>query len=140
MLRALARLILVPLAFVLAAAMAGFVLVTLGQERIIQGLGGRRPENVTLGAAFDLINIAQLLFSFQTLAPALTLVLVGEVARIRQSMYYVLGGGVAMAAVPLILRLSQGGVLTTSAVVWQVFATAGFAGGFVYWLVAGRSA
>jgi hypothetical protein len=25
-------------------------------------------------------------------------------------------------------------------IVWQVFATAGFAGGFVYWLIAGRNA
>jgi hypothetical protein len=31
-------------------------------------------------------------------------------------------------------------VLDLSPVVWQVLATAGFAGGFVYWLVAGRNA
>ena len=31
-------------------------------------------------------------------------------------------------------------VLELSPVVWQVLATAGFAGGFVYWLLAGRNA
>ena len=35
------------------------------------------------------------------------------------------------------VRLS---VLELSPVVWQVLATAGFAGGFVYWLLAGRTA
>jgi hypothetical protein len=42
---------------------------------------------------------------------------------------------------PLVLRMGQsepGGF--TSAVALQVFATAGFAGGFVYWLIAGRRA
>jgi hypothetical protein len=55
-------------------------------------------------------------------------------------MYYVLGGGLAMAAVPMLTRLGQSSPLETSAVVYQVFAVAGFAGGFVYWLLAGRGA
>ena len=35
--------------------------------------------------------------------------------------------------------LSDGG-LAQIGLIWQVFATAGFAGGLVYWLVAGRRA
>ena len=41
----------------------------------------------------------------------------------------------------LLTRVSQPAtVLELSPVVWQVLATAGFAGGFVYWLLAGRTA
>jgi hypothetical protein len=34
----------------------------------------------------------------------------------------------------------SGNVVIPETTVWQVFATAGFAGGFVYWLIAGRNA
>ena len=45
------------------------------------------------------------------------------------------------AVVPMLSRLGQPmSVLELSPVVWQVLATAGFAGGFVYWLLAGRNA
>ena len=52
------------------------------------------------------------------------------------------GGGLALAAVPLVARYGQGGsaMPDPDQLVWQVFATAGFAGGFVYWLLAGRNA
>jgi hypothetical protein len=139
--RTLGRLIWVPIAAVLSALVAAFVLVSLGQERIIQGLSGRRPDDVPLGAVWDLLKMGRALFSVQTFLPALLLIIVGEVARIRQSMYYVLGGGAALVAVPLIARLSDGSsVLGATATLWQVFATAGFAGGFLYWLLAGRNA
>jgi hypothetical protein len=66
---------------------------------------------------------------------------VGEIARIRSALYYVIGGGIALAVVPLLTRVNQPmTVLELSPVVWQVLATAGFAGGFVYWLLAGRNA
>ena len=134
------RLFLVPLAFLLALATAGFVLVTLGQERIVQGLGRDGPDESTIGAAFDLFRIARVLFSKYTLAPVLLLVIAGEVARIRSVIYYVLGAGAALAAVPLLASYGADGGLAATAVAWQVFATAGFAGGMVYWLVAGRGA
>ena len=139
--RTLGRIVWVPIAFVIAALATGIVLASLGQERIVQGLGGRRPDEVPLGAVWDILKMGRALFSVQTLLPALLLVIVGEVARIRQSMYYVLGGGAALVAVPLVARLAEGSsVLGASAVLWQVFATAGFAGGFLYWLLAGRNA
>jgi hypothetical protein len=48
---------------------------------------------------------------------------------------------VALAVVPLMARLGQPlSVLDLSPGVWQVLATAGFAGGFIYWLLAGRNA
>lgn len=140
-LRALGRLIMVPLGFLLAAAMAMFILVTLGMERVTQAVHGRDVDPDTIGAMFDLAQQTFALFSTFTIIPAILLVIVGEVARIRSSYYYILGGGAVLAAWPFLARMgtisqdpAQLGVL------WQVFATAGFAGGFIYWLVAGRRA
>jgi hypothetical protein len=141
MARALGRIIMVPLGFILAALTTLFVILSLGQERVVQAMTGRGPDEATIGAAFDLLGLALAIFSVQTLLPALLLVIVGEVARIRGAMYYVIGGGVALALVPLLARFGQWStVLGVAPAVWQVLATAGFAGGFVYWLLAGRNA
>src|SRR5262245_29488494 len=141
MLRAVGRIIALPIAFVLAAAVTLFVIFSLGQERAVQAVTGRGPEEIPIGAVMDLVGLAMRLASVYTLLPALLLVIVGEVARIRSSLYYVVGGGVALAVVPMLTRLGQPmTVLELSPVVWQVLATAGFAGGFVYWLLAGRNA
>jgi hypothetical protein len=140
MMRALSRLILVPLGFVMGAAIAAFVLITLGQERLVQALGGRGVDEAGIGAAFDVMKIMLTLFSVKTLLPSLLLVIVGEVARIRSYAYYLVGGGLALLAVPVLARLGQDSPLAMSPVVWQVFATAGFTGGLVYWLIAGRRA
>jgi len=141
MLRAIGRIIVLPIAFVLSAAVTLFVIFSLGQERAVQAVTGRGPEEIPLGAVMDLVGLAMRLASIHTLLPALLLVIVGEVARIRSSLYYVVGGGAALALVPLISRFHQPlAVLDLSPVVWQVLATAGFAGGFVYWLLAGRNA
>ena len=141
MLRALGRVIMLPIAFLLGAVAALFVIISLGQERIVQAMSGMRSDEPPIGAAFDLFGLAVQLVSVQTLLPALLLVIIGEVARIRGAFYYVVGGGAALAVVPLLTRISQpAGILDLSPVVWQVLATAGFAGGFVYWLLAGRNA
>lgn len=139
--RAVGRILWLPFAFLLAAAVTVFVILSLGQERIVQAVTGRGPDEVTLNAGFDLLRLASSFVSVQALLPSLLLVIVGEVARIRGSLYYVVGGGAALAVVPLMSRLGQPlTVLDLSPVVWQVLATAGFAGGFVYWLLAGRNA
>ncbi len=64
----------------------------------MQAVTGRGPDEVTLNAGFDLLRLASSFISVQTLLPALLLVIVGEVARIRGSLYYVVGGGAALAA------------------------------------------
>ena len=141
MLRALGRVIILPIAFLVAALATLFVIISLGQERIVQAMTGMRSDDPPIGAAFDLFGLAVQLVSVQTLLPALLLVIIGEVARIRGAFYYVVGGGAALAIVPLLTRISQpAGILDLSPVVWQVLATAGFAGGFVYWVLAGRNA
>jgi hypothetical protein len=56
-------------------------------------------------------------------------------------MYYVLAGGAAMAAIPVLAspRSEQLPALPAGQYM-TIFAAAGFVGGFVYWLLAGRNA
>jgi hypothetical protein len=137
------RMILIPLALLLAAAASLFVLVTLGLERITAALHQQAvADDDMVQAMFDLMNQGLLLTTGLTIIPVLLVVFIGEIARIRSALYYIVGGGLALAAVPVLARYGQGGsvVVSTDQIVWQVFATAGFAGGFVYWLLAGRHA
>jgi hypothetical protein len=134
----LGRVIWVPIAFLISSAVAALVLLSLGQERVTQALHVRQGDGDAIGVLFYLVRDAYLLISGLSILPALLLVIVGEIAHIRSPLYYVVGGGLALAAMPLIARIGQGEM--PADVVWQVFATAGFAGGFVYWLIAGRRA
>jgi len=66
---------------------------------------------------------------------------VGEVLRLRSCLYYVLAGGASLAAVPLLAGLQTNGAPDIPASEYMtIFATAGFAGGFIYWLLAGARA
>jgi len=135
------RIIVVPVAFLISALIAGLVLVTLGMERITHAFHGQEMDDPdSMVAIFDLVTEGAILASGLTILPALLIVLIGEVARIRSSLYYIIGGGLALVAVPMLAQFSSAGLVLPSPVVWQVFATAGFAGGFVYWLLAGRRA
>ena len=140
--RALGRLIFVPLGFLLGTLGAVAVLLTLGLERATQAASGRDWDLFDItGAGFDVLKQGELMASAMTIVPVLLLVIVGEVARIRSSIYYVVGAGLALASIPLIAKLGYAGsALGPTNAVWQVFATAGFAGGFIYWLIAGRRA
>ncbi len=142
MMRMVGRLFLIPIAMLASAITTAFVIVALGQERIVQAMAGREPDQVVISAAFDILGLLMALASVQTLLPPLLLVIVGEVARLRSALYYVVGGGIAIAMIPLLARLADPMqfMVGVSPVVWQVLATAGFAGGFVYWLLAGRTA
>ncbi len=135
------RFVVIPIALLIAALVSGFVLFTLGLERITGVLQGNRSGDDVIVAMFDLTQQGLLLATGLTLIPALVVVIVGEIARIRSAIYYVAGGGLALAAMPMLARMTDSGnVVIPETTVWQVFATAGFAGGFVYWLIAGRNA
>ncbi|MEE9547580.1 MAG: hypothetical protein V3V65_08785 [Hyphomicrobium sp.] len=135
------RFIVIPIALLIAALVSGFMLFTLGLERITGALQGNRSGDDVIVAMFDLTQQGLLLATGLTLIPALVVVIVGEIARIRSAIYYVAGGGLALAAMPMLARMTESGnVVIPETTVWQVFATAGFAGGFVYWLIAGRNA
>ncbi len=142
----LGRLVWVPLAFVISAAGTVFFLVFIAKERLVEAMAGRGQDSDSLGAIFDLLRQGQVLMSGLTIIPAVLVVVVGEVARIRSWLFYIVGGGLAFAAVPLLARYGQAmpGASISSIIpptlVWQVFATAGFLGGWVYWFLAGRNA
>jgi hypothetical protein len=134
------RLIVVPLAFLLAMLAASAVLLSLGLERVTVAMTERDGEEA-IGTVFGVLKYGWILSSGVTLLPACLIVLAGEIARIRSAIYYIVGGGVSMVAIPLMARLGpQAGGSGASIFSWQVFATAGFVGGFVYWLTAGRRA
>lgn len=151
--RLLGRVVLVPLALLLAALVGAAVLGTLGLERLTQSIARNRGDGSAevVWGIFENWDVIRRLVSALTILPALALVIIGEVARLRSWLYYVAGGGVCLAILPALARLEAGGALSGGALsggamagapaaLWQVFATAGFAAGFVYWLIAGRSA
>ena len=139
MLSVIGRVIVTIFAFLVATGVTIFVLITLGTERLTHAVQG--TEDVTIGAAVELMGHAVALISTMTILPAVALVIFGEVARIRSIYYYVVGGGLALVAIPALIQVSSvGTVQMPSTIVWQVFATAGFLGGFTYWLIAGRNA
>jgi hypothetical protein len=139
--RGIGRIVLVAIGFVLAAVMATLVIGTLGLERFTQEMSrqGRADGMIELIWAIA-TNAGALskLSAASTIVPSLIAVVIGEVARIRSALYYILAGGLALAAIPFLIAVGQ--VTAPPAAVWQVLATAGFAGGFIYWLIAGRSA
>ncbi|MCB1521246.1 MAG: hypothetical protein KDJ37_11825 [Hyphomicrobiaceae bacterium] len=139
--RTLGRLIWVPIAFLLSSFLAGAVLFTLGLERLTQATHGQFEDGDTLAGLFDLLMQGQVLASGLTIVPALAIVIIGEVARIKSSLFYILGGGLALAAIPFFASYGETGQFAMpAAAVWQVLATAGFAGGWLYWFLAGRRA
>lgn len=129
------RVVIVPLALLAAALAAGYVLVTLGLERITRVMHAQGSDADGIFVLFDMLRQGLVMSKGLTLLPVLLVVIIGEVARIRTSIYYILGGGAALAAIPL---LGSGGI--PAGPLWQVFATAGFTGGLVYWMLAGRRA
>ena len=136
--RFVGRLILVPLGFVLAAIAASAVVATLGLERATHAVHGR---DIDVDRLVTFAFYAHDLAAAATIMPALLVIIVGEVARIRSWVYYIVGGGMALLALPLLARSEQhAGDLAHVGPVWQVLATAGFAGGLVYWVIAGRRA
>jgi hypothetical protein len=90
---------------------------------------------------FGMVLVAGTVGPALTALPALIAVVVGEVMRIRAWMYYVLAGGLSLAAIPILAAPETAelpAILTSHAM--TIFATAGFAGGVLYWLLAGARA
>lgn len=99
------------------------------------------PQYYEFTEIFGALAFAVQISPALTLIPALAVVVLGEVLKIRSILYYVATGGLAAAVMPLVL---QQGVdpqaFKPSAQYLSIMATAGFAAGFVYWLIAGRNA
>jgi hypothetical protein len=134
------RLLWVTLAFCIAVGIAAAALVVLGSVWVGDELRSLAPEDPVLHEAapvFGLVLFAGTVAHALTALPALLAVIVGEALRIRSWIYYVLAGGGAVAAIPLLA--SPDNVLPSGQYM-AIFAAAGFVGGFVYWLLAGRNA
>ena len=145
--RTIGRLIWVPLAALISLLVSAFVVVTLGLERFMQERGAVESEfdSEFLDRAMAWLSQGELLFTtFQGLSiigPVL-LVIIGEVAKLRSSLYYVVGGGLTAVAGPILTKVvvSGGDITLPGNTFLSVLATAGFAGGFIYWVLAGRNA
>jgi hypothetical protein len=137
--RMLGRLIVVPLAFVLSGITAVLVLIGIAQEKLVTATRDINDEQM-LGFLEPLLKLAVSMFSVQTVLLPLLIVIGGEVGRIRHMAYYVAGYGAAFALIPVMAKLGPDDGISSLTTIWPIFATAGFAGGLVYWLVAGRRA
>ena len=140
-LRTIFRMAWVVTALLVAIAVALAVLFALGAVWVGDELKAAAPHDPMLqqGApVFGMVLFASTVAPALTVLPALVAVVAGEVLRLRSWMYYVLAGGAALAVVPL-LAAPDGADLTEIATspYMTIFAAAGFAGGFIYWLLAG---
>lgn len=135
----IARLVLVPVAFVAAIVVGVLVLINVGYERMSEAAGygfGLDAWRLGWGVAVQLKSLV----SWVAVMPALFVVLVGERARIQSVLYWLAGGALAAVTAPVVARLVHGGVIGLPPIpVMQVMATAGLAGGYVYWMIAGRA-
>ena len=134
----------VVVAFCIAVTVALAVLFALGAMWTGDELRAAAPNDPLLrdGAPiFGMVLFAGTVTPALNALPALIGVVAGEVLRIRSWMYYVLAGGASLASIP-ILAAPPGADLTAilASQYMTIFAAAGFAGGFVYWLLAGARA
>ena len=132
----------VALMFAMGAGLA--TLFALGGLWIGDELRAAAPGDpvIDLGAPwFGAVLFAGTVAPALTALPAILAAMVGEVLRVRSWLYYVPAGGVALAVVPLLTGASPADLPTLPPGQYlTIFAAAGFAGGFVYWLLAGRGA
>jgi len=142
--RTIFRMLWVVVAFCLAVAVALAVLFALGAMWTGDALRAAAPNDPLLrdGAPiFGMVLFAGTVTPALNALPALIGVVAGEVLRIRSWMYYVLAGGASLAAIPILAAPDPADLPRIIASPYMtIFAAAGFAGGFVYWLLAGARA
>ncbi len=145
----LTRIAAVILAFALAALTAIIVLFAIGTywaagEIAAHSDGQLAPpggpeEFFVRGVGF--IAFVGTVAPTLTVLPGLAAAILGEVARLRSALYYIVAGGVSMIVLPVLAMPPEVPLGTLpSAQYIGIYATAGFAAGLVYWLVAGRNA
>lgn len=131
-------------AFAIAGAVALGVLLTLGSMWVGDELRAASPDDPLLrhggATAFGIVLFTGTVAPAMTALPAFVAAVTGEVLRLRSWIYYVLSGGAALAAIPLLAGASLDDPTIPAGEYMTIFATAGFAGGFVYWLLAGARA
>ncbi|MGH6736457.1 MAG: hypothetical protein ACRECX_10325 [Methyloceanibacter sp.] len=146
-LKTIVRVLWVVVAFCIAAFAALAVLFALGSMWVGDELrAAAPPDDPILGHAgganvFGIVLFASTVTPALTALPGLIAVVVGEVLRVRSWIYYVLAGGASVAAIPLLAGAPAAGTPPVPSGEYMViFVAAGFAGGFIYWLLAGARA
>jgi hypothetical protein len=140
--RTIVRVLWASLAFIIAASVALGTLFFLGAIWVGDELRAAAPDDPLLrqhGAApvFGMVLFASTVAPALTALPGAIATIAGEALKLRSWMYYVPAGGVSLAAIP-VLAPAQPSLPTGQYM--AIFAAAGFVGGFVYWLLAGRNA
>ena len=142
-LKTLLRGVVIAVAFILAAFASLVTLFALGTfwagDAIREAAPGD-PLIDLLAEPFAAVLFIGAVTPALTALPGLAAAIVGEVLHIRSFTYYVLTGGLALAAIPLLVTGEGGAFVAPSADYMTIFASAGFVGGAVYWLIAGRGA
>lgn len=140
------RIVVVAVAFCIAALVALAVLFGLGALWVGEELRAAAPPDDPFFAhegatVFGIVLFTTAVAPALTALPALLAAIAGEVLRLRSWLYYVLAGGASVVAIPLLAGAAAGGAFETPHGAYMtIFATAGFAGGFIYWLLAGARA
>jgi hypothetical protein len=140
--RALGRLIVVPLGLLMGVITAAAILVTLGLELTTHTLSASPDDAARLEVLLDMGFGFLWIAAASSILPALLLAVIGEIAHIRSALYYIVAGGISVALFPFVFGLGapDASIAAIPTRAWAVLATAGFAAGFVYWIVAGRRA
>lgn len=142
--RLLARAIMVPLGMLLGFIAGLIVLAVFGIEPFLKSLVPVGDGTVsgtldTIDRVIDTVLRASVTATTLTVIPALVAIIAGEIMSIRSFTYYVVVCGLAAVAGPWITSgMAEGTEALPLAETWALLATAGFTGGAVYWLLAGR--
>jgi len=146
---AIRRIVAVLFAFGLACLTALLVLFIVGADWAARELAAHSQEFAAPNEPpekFFLHGLGLIAF-FATVAPTLSMLpgivaaLIGEVAKTRSVLYYLVAGGLAMIIMPLSAVAQQAPLVPDGIAQYlTMYATAGFAAGLVYWLLAGRNA
>lgn len=145
MLRLIGRLIVIGFGFFLSALAVLFILTYLGGQMLSTEMQQTQAGEPVFPEAvldvFGALTFILAIYPAATILPAIIAIVIGEVGRIRSLLYYVIAGGLASLAIPLLYVATNSAEvdMPTNALL-MVFATAGFGGGLVYWMIAGRSA
>lgn len=140
--RTILRWLWVMLGFLISSLIAVIVLFALGIFWLGDEIREAAPGDVFIRQTADFF--AAVFFTTAvgpalTALPGLLAVIAGELLRIRSALYYTLGGGAALAVIPLLVRSEQA-TSTPAPGYMTIFAAAGFIGGFSYWALAGARA
>jgi hypothetical protein len=141
--RLLWRFIVVSFGFLLAGCAGLLALTFLGGREISGQIASDTDTDPILSLIADILGMLQFAINLGpalTLVPALALIIIGEVGRIRSAIYYLLSGGAAFIAMPLLYVTGDGITGSVNPRYLTIFAAAGFIAGFIYWAAAGRKA